>query len=115
MRRTMGDIDSTTIFLISGQQQLLSFARALVLKALGETRYVTLTHGGIVVLDEANSNFDMETSLPMQRLLKAEFAGCGWMALVVTHRRETMDFADEVIVIDAGRVGDPAYRYYSCT
>lgn len=98
------------IFLTFGQQLLFTFARAVVHTALVETWYLTLTHGGIVVLDEANSNVDMETSLLMQRLLKAEFAGWGWMALVVTYRLETMDFADEVIIIDAGSVGDPAYR-----
>ncbi|RAQ56523.1 ABC transporter [Aspergillus flavus] len=101
------DIVESDLSLSSGQQQLFSFARALVQKTLVETRYGTQTHGGIVVLDEANSNVDMETSLLMQNLIKEEFAGCGWTTLVVTHRRETMDFADEVIVLDAGCVGDP--------
>ncbi|OGM47734.1 ABC transporter [Aspergillus bombycis] len=102
------DTDADELSLSAGQQQLFSFARALVQKTLVETRYGTQTHGGIVLLDEANSNVDMGTSLLMQRLLKEEFAACGWTALVVTHRRETMHSADEVVVLDAGGVvGDP--------
>ncbi|KAE8344415.1 hypothetical protein BDV24DRAFT_171882 [Aspergillus arachidicola] len=102
------DIDESDFALSAGQQQLFSFARALVQKNLVETRYGTNIHGGIVVLDEANSNVDMETSFRLQRLLKKEFAGCGWTTLVVTHRHETMDFADEVIVLDAGSVVNSA-------
>ncbi|KAB8199402.1 P-loop containing nucleoside triphosphate hydrolase protein [Aspergillus parasiticus] len=102
------DIDESDFTLSAGQQQLFSFARALVQKNLVETRYGANVHGGIVVLDEANSNVDMETSFRLQRLLKKEFASCGWTTLVVTHRHETMDFADEVIVLDAGRVVNSA-------
>lgn len=102
------DIDESDFTLSAGQQQLFSFARALMQKNLVETRYGANIHGGIVVLDEANSNVDMETSFRLQRLLKKEFAGCGWTTLVVTHRHETMDFADEVIVLDAGRVVNSA-------
>ncbi|KAK6835260.1 hypothetical protein RU639_002156 [Aspergillus parasiticus] len=102
------DIDESDFALSAGQQQLFSFARALVQKNLVETRYGANIHGGVVVLDEANSNVDMETSFRLQRLLKKEFAGCGWTTLIVTHRHETMDFADEVIVLDAGSVVNSA-------
>ncbi|KAE8372815.1 P-loop containing nucleoside triphosphate hydrolase protein [Aspergillus bertholletiae] len=98
--------DERDLSLSAGQTQLFSFARALVQKTLVEARYGSRTHGGIVVLDEPNSSVDMETSLLMLRLLAEVFVASGWTALVVTHRRETMGFADRVIVLDAGSVID---------
>ncbi|KAE8351094.1 P-loop containing nucleoside triphosphate hydrolase protein [Aspergillus coremiiformis] len=100
------DIDESTLSLSAGQQQRFNFARALVQKHRVETCFSAHDHGGIIALDEANSNADMETSLLMQRLLKEEFIRCGWTVIIVTHRQETIRFADEVVILDAGRVVD---------
>jgi ABC-type multidrug transport system fused ATPase/permease subunit len=56
----------------------------------------------ILILDEATSSVDVETEElireAMQRLL------CGRTALVVAHRRSTIERADRVVVMEAGRI-----------
>ncbi len=73
-----------------GQRQLISFARALVIDPK------------ILILDEATANIDSFTELEIQRALKALFAGR--TCLVIAHRLATVRDADEIIVLQAGRI-----------
>jgi ATP-binding cassette subfamily B multidrug efflux pump len=76
--------------LSAGQRQLLSLARALA--------------GGpdILVLDEATSSVDPESERLMQQALPRMMAGR--TALVVAHRLSTIKRADNILVMQAGRV-----------
>ncbi len=73
-----------------GQRQLLSFARALVADPT------------ILILDEATANIDSFTELEIQRALKVLFAGR--TCLVIAHRLATVRDADEIIVLQQGRI-----------
>jgi len=73
-----------------GQRQLLSFARALV------------TDPKILILDEATANIDSFTELEIQRALRALMSGR--TCLVIAHRLATVRDADEIIVLQAGRI-----------
>jgi ATP-binding cassette subfamily B multidrug efflux pump len=73
-----------------GQRQLLSFARALVIDPK------------ILILDEATANIDSFTELEIQRALKALMAGR--TCLVIAHRLATVRDADEIIVLQQGRI-----------
>jgi ATP-binding cassette subfamily B multidrug efflux pump len=73
-----------------GQRQLLSFARALVINPR------------ILILDEATANIDSFTELEIQRALKALMSGR--TCLVIAHRLATVRDADEIIVLQTGRI-----------
>ena len=73
-----------------GQRQLLSFARALV------------ADPQILILDEATANIDSFTELEIQQALKVLFAGR--TCLVIAHRLATIRDADEIIVLQQGRI-----------
>ena len=73
-----------------GQRQLLSFARALVINPK------------ILILDEATANIDSFTELEIQRALRVLFAGR--TCLVIAHRLATVRDADEIIVLQAGKI-----------
>jgi ATP-binding cassette subfamily B protein len=73
-----------------GQRQLLSFARALV------------TDPKILILDEATANIDSFTELEIQRALKVLMAGR--TCLVIAHRLATVRDADEIVVLQQGRI-----------
>jgi ATP-binding cassette subfamily B multidrug efflux pump len=73
-----------------GQRQLLSFARALV------------ADPKILILDEATANIDSFTELEIQRALKVLFEGR--TCLVIAHRLATVRDADEIIVLQQGRI-----------
>ena len=76
--------------LSGGQRQRIAIARAL------------LKDAPILILDEATSSVDAETEEliqeAMQRLLS------GRTALVIAHRRSTIERADRVVVLEAGRI-----------
>jgi ATP-binding cassette subfamily B protein len=73
-----------------GQRQLISFARAL----LADPR--------ILILDEATANIDTFTELLVQQGLNRLLAGR--TALVIAHRLSTIKGADNIIVLQAGRI-----------
>ncbi|MFD8008312.1 ABC transporter ATP-binding protein [Streptomyces mirabilis] len=76
--------------LSGGEKQRIALAR-LLLKA-----------PPIVVLDEATAHLDSESEAAIQRALKTALAGR--TSLVIAHRLSTIRDADQILVIDAGRI-----------
>lgn len=76
--------------LSQGQKQLISFARTLV------------TDPKILVLDEATANVDTETETLIQEGLKR--LRKGRTTLAIAHRLSTIADADQIIVLDQGRI-----------
>jgi ATP-binding cassette subfamily B protein len=74
----------------SGQRQLICFARAM------------LADPAILVLDEATSSIDSATESRLQNALEVLLSGR--TAFVVAHRLSTICNADQVFVLDHGRI-----------
>ena len=73
-----------------GEKQRIAIAR-LLLKA-----------PSIVILDEATAHLDSESEAAVQRALAAALQGR--TALVIAHRLSTVRDADQILVLDQGRV-----------
>ena len=73
-----------------GQRQLIAIARAV------------LADPQVLILDEATSNIDSQTELLVQQALHKLLAGR--TSLVIAHRLSTIRAADEVLVLDGGRI-----------
>jgi ATP-binding cassette, subfamily B, bacterial len=83
--------------LSAGQRQLIAFARAF------------LADPAVLILDEATSSLDIPSERLVQRALRTILADR--TAIIIAHRLSTVEIADRVLVIDAGRVvedGSPA-------
>jgi ABC-type multidrug transport system fused ATPase/permease subunit len=73
-----------------GQRQLIAIARAV------------LADPQVLILDEATSNIDSQTELLVQHALHQLLAGR--TSVVIAHRLSTIRAADEVLVLDGGRI-----------
>ncbi|MDA8324158.1 MAG: ABC transporter ATP-binding protein [Actinomycetota bacterium] len=78
--------------LSGGEKQRIALAR-LLLKA-----------PSVVVLDEATAHLDSESEAAVQQALKTALAGR--TSLVIAHRLSTIREADQILVIDGGRVAE---------
>jgi ATP-binding cassette subfamily B protein len=76
--------------LSGGEKQRMAIAR-LLLKA-----------PGVVVLDEATAHLDSESEAAVQKALKTALSGR--TSIVIAHRLSTVREADQILVLDAGRV-----------
>jgi ABC-type multidrug transport system fused ATPase/permease subunit len=76
--------------LSAGQRQLIAFARAF------------LADPAVLILDEATSSLDIPSERAVQRALRTVLRGR--TALIIAHRLSTVEIADRVLVLDAGRV-----------
>jgi len=93
--------------LSAGEAQLLAFAR------------VFFKDPGLVILDEASSRLDPATEQLVERAVGALLRGR--TALIIAHRLGTVHRADEIMIIDDGRIiehgdrvrltADPASRF----
>lgn len=75
--------------LSGGQKQRLSIARAFAKKS------------HLIILDDATSALDMETERDIERTLRGEK---DISMMIIAHRLSAIAFADEIIVLDKGRI-----------
>lgn len=83
-------VGSNASSLSGGQRQRLAIARALIKDA------------PILILDEATSALDNESERQVQASLEQLMAGR--TTLVIAHRLSTVQKADRIVVLDAGRI-----------
>jgi ATP-binding cassette subfamily B protein len=76
--------------LSAGERQLVALARALV------------ADPAVLILDEASSSLDAPTERAVQQALRTVLADR--TALIIAHRLSTVEIADRVLVLDAGRI-----------
>jgi ABC-type multidrug transport system fused ATPase/permease subunit len=84
------DVRRRGVRLSSGQRQLVAFARAF----LADPR--------VLILDEATSSLDLPSERLVQRALRTLLRGR--TAIIIAHRLSTVEIADRVMVVDAGRI-----------
>ncbi len=84
------DVHQKGARLSAGQRQLVAFARAF------------LADPAVLILDEATSSLDIPSERLVQRALRTLLADR--TAIIIAHRLTTVEIADRVLVLDAGRV-----------
>jgi len=82
--------------LSAGQAQLLAFAR------------VFLRDPGLVILDEASSRLDPATEALIERAVGRLLAGR--TGVIIAHRLATVERADDILILEAGRVVESGER-----
>lgn len=76
--------------LSTGQRQLLAFARALAFQPQ------------LLILDEATASVDSETETQLEKVLDKLLVGR--QVLIVAHRLKTVERADQILVLEQGRI-----------
>lgn len=76
--------------LSAGEAQLLAFGR------------VFLRDPGLIILDEASSRLDLNTEAVMENAIDRLFAGR--TGVVIAHRLQTVQRADDILILEGGRV-----------
>jgi ATP-binding cassette subfamily B protein len=84
------DVRERGLVLSAGQRQLLAFVRAY------------LTNPSILILDEATSSVDSESERMIQRA--TDLITQGRTSFVVAHRLSTIQKADQIILLEKGRI-----------
>ena len=82
--------------LSAGEAQLLAFAR------------VFLRDPGLVILDEASSRLDPGTERLLERAVDGLLAGR--TAIVIAHRLSTLERADDIAIVEDGRIVEHGQR-----
>jgi len=82
--------------LSAGEAQLLAFAR------------IFLQDPGLVILDEASSRLDPATEHLIEQAVDRLVQGR--TAIVIAHRLRTVQRADEIMILDDGRIGEHGAR-----
>jgi ATP-binding cassette subfamily B protein/subfamily B ATP-binding cassette protein MsbA len=84
----VGELGATK--LSGGEKQRLALARAI------------LRNPHILILDEFNSQYDPESEYKIHKVLK-DFV-VGRTTFLITHRLNTLEMADRIVVLDEGRI-----------
>ncbi|MDR1889061.1 MAG: lipid A export permease/ATP-binding protein MsbA [Zoogloeaceae bacterium] len=84
------NVGENGVMLSGGQRQRLAIARAL------------LKNAPVLILDEATSALDTESERHIQAALEKVMAGR--TTLVIAHRLSTIERADQILVMDEGRI-----------
>jgi len=84
------DVHQKGARLSAGQRQLVAFARAF------------LADPAVLILDEATSSLDIPSERLVQHALRTLLADR--TAVIIAHRLTTVEIADRVVVLDAGRI-----------
>ena len=82
--------------LSAGEAQLLAFTR------------IFLADPGLVVLDEASSRLDPATEALIERAVERLVANR--TAIIIAHRLATVGRADEIMILDDGRIAEMGNR-----
>jgi ABC-type multidrug transport system fused ATPase/permease subunit len=87
--------------LSAGEAQLLSFARVL------------LRDPSLVILDEASSRLDPATEQRIERAVDKLLRGR--TGIIIAHRFATVQRADEILILDEGRIAEYGERVVLAT
>lgn len=76
--------------LSSGEKQLISFARTLLVRKK------------IVILDEATASIDLKTEEKIQRCIEEDFADS--TMIIIAHRLQTVMKCDRIVILEQGKI-----------
>jgi ATP-binding cassette subfamily B protein len=95
------ELDTGSRSLSAGEAQLLAFTR------------VFLRNPGLVILDEASSRLDPATEQRLERAIDKLLQNR--TAIIIAHRLGTVHRADEIMILDGGRVSEYGNRQLLAT